>query len=136
MTLRRTVLSWALAGVLGAVGMHLEPQFASAPWKILGATLLTAILGAPAFLPLGFWLARFVAEREPSTDPGRLRLVAMIRGIATGAGGFSLLSIFYGLLSQESWLFRGLPLLYPIAAVASGIGLGLGSLIGIGRKGA
>jgi len=130
-TALRTVLGTTLAILLSAATLGTEDGLRGSSFE--ERLLIAAIVGGPGFLVGGLSLTLLVDVQEAaSTCPGVIRLTALLLGIAFGAMNILLATFVAGLLLGPFGLLAT-PLLVPGAALAGGVGLGLGSQIGIGR---
>ena len=132
--LLRSVLASALAVVLGAAALGAGPR-AGFPSAGFGERLLwTALLGGPGFLIGGLVLAILVDVQEAaSTGPWVIRLTTLIFGVAFGVANLLFATFVAGFLLGPFGMLA-VPLLPPAAAAVGGVGLGLGSQLGIRRR--
>jgi hypothetical protein len=124
MMLLRTVLGAGLAVVLGAAAMPPSTPFGE---RLLAA----ALIGGPGFVVGGLALAYVVDVQEcASMSPWTIRLTTLLLGVAFGALNI-LLAAFVGVILLGPFWGLGAPMILRGAAVAGGVGLGLGAQIGI-----
>jgi hypothetical protein len=128
----RAVLGAALAILLSAAALGAEAGLRDLPF--LERLLATAIVGGPGFLIGGFALALGVGLQEDvSMGPWSIRLSALIIGIALGAANI-VLGTFVAAILLGPFGLLATPLLSSGAALAGGLGLGLGTPIGLRKE--
>jgi len=129
MMVLRIVLGAGLAVVLTAAVLGVEDTFRDTSFV---ERLLTSIfVGGPGFLVGGVALAFLVDVQEAgSTCPWVIRLTALLLGVAFGALNI-LLAALVGVILLGPFWGRGAPLIFRAAAVAGGVGLGIGAQLGV-----
>ena len=125
LTLGRTIVGTLLAIVLSGAALSFGPE----PHSFGESLGMMAILGGPGFLLLGFLLARHVARQEGRT----LKFRGTVMWIGIGLGALNLLATSVVFAPFIGWWSLFLWILFLPAALAGGVGLGLGCLLGDGR---
>jgi hypothetical protein len=132
MTVLRTLLGAGLAVLLGAAALGDVAELRDVPFR--ERLLASAIVGGPGFLCGGIALALWVGlQEDASMGPWSIRLSALILGIAVGAANIVLGTLVAGIFLGPFGLLAT-PLLSSSAALIGGVGLGLGTPIGLRKE--